>query len=80
MNAAHDTPPQSRHFHLTPLAGGVYAAMSIDGSGSMCNAGIILILSLRRWVFLIANGYKKLWKTYLHKGGHYISLLPRRDM
>jgi cyclase len=31
----------SRHFHLEPVAEGIYAALSIDGTGSMCNAGII---------------------------------------
>lgn len=33
--------PQSKHFHLTQLADGVYAAMSIPGGRSMCNAGIV---------------------------------------
>jgi glyoxylase-like metal-dependent hydrolase (beta-lactamase superfamily II) len=34
-------PFTSRHFHLEQLAQGVYAAISIDGTGSMSNAGII---------------------------------------
>jgi cyclase len=34
-------PFASRHFHLEQLAEGVYAAISIDGTGSMSNAGII---------------------------------------
>lgn len=33
--------PASRHFHLEQLAEGIYAALSIDGTGSMSNAGII---------------------------------------
>ena len=33
--------PTSRHFQLRELAGGIYAAMSIEGSGSGSNAGII---------------------------------------
>lgn len=33
--------PASRHFHLEQLAQGIYAALSIDGTGSMSNAGII---------------------------------------
>lgn len=33
--------PTSRHFQLEQLAEGVYAAISIDGTGSMSNAGII---------------------------------------
>jgi len=39
----HPTPalPASRHFHLEQLAEGVYAALSIGGTGSMSNAGII---------------------------------------
>ncbi len=35
------TLPTSRHFQLEQLADGIYAAISIDGTGSMCNAGII---------------------------------------
>ncbi|HZR42934.1 MAG TPA: MBL fold metallo-hydrolase [Ktedonobacteraceae bacterium] len=41
MSTENDDLPQSRHFHLMGLAEGVYAAMSVDGSGSFCNAGII---------------------------------------
>ena len=41
MSTTHNELPQSKHFHLTQLADGVYAAMSIPGSGSMCNAGIV---------------------------------------
>ena len=41
MSTENDDLPQSRHFHLGRLAEGFYAAMSIDGSGSFCNAGII---------------------------------------
>ncbi len=41
MNTTQDALPQSKHFHLTQLADGVYAAMSIPGGGSMCNAGIV---------------------------------------
>lgn len=33
--------PESRHFQLEQLAEGVYAAISIDGTGSMSNAGVI---------------------------------------
>jgi cyclase len=33
--------PTSRHFHLHQLAEGVFAAISIPGTGSMSNAGII---------------------------------------
>jgi cyclase len=33
--------PASRHFQLEPLAEGIYAAISIKGTGSMSNAGII---------------------------------------
>lgn len=33
--------PISKHFQLEQLADGVYAAISIDGTGSMSNAGII---------------------------------------
>src|SRR5690348_3454952 len=33
--------PTSRHFQLEQLADGVYAAISIDGTGSMSNAGIV---------------------------------------
>lgn len=33
--------PTSRHFQLEQVAAGVYAAISIDGTGSMSNAGII---------------------------------------
>jgi glyoxylase-like metal-dependent hydrolase (beta-lactamase superfamily II) len=33
--------PISKHFQLEKLADGVYAAISIDGTGSMSNAGII---------------------------------------
>ena len=35
------TLPTSRHFQLEQLANGIYAAISIDGTGSMCNAGIV---------------------------------------
>lgn len=31
----------SKHFHLEQLSEGIYAAFSIDGTGSMSNAGII---------------------------------------
>ncbi len=34
-------PFTSRHFHLEQVAEGIYAAISIDGTGSMSNAGII---------------------------------------
>jgi cyclase len=33
--------PASKHFQLEQVAEGIYAALSIDGTGSMCNAGII---------------------------------------
>jgi len=33
--------PASRHFQLEQLAEGIYAAISIEGTGSMSNAGII---------------------------------------
>ncbi len=33
--------PTSRHFQLEQLADGIYAAISIDGTGSMSNAGIV---------------------------------------
>jgi cyclase len=33
--------PASKHFQLERVAEGIYAALSIDGTGSMCNAGII---------------------------------------
>ena len=33
--------PTSRHFQIEQLADGVYAAISIDGTGSMSNAGIV---------------------------------------
>ncbi|HEY0754270.1 MAG TPA: MBL fold metallo-hydrolase [Ktedonobacteraceae bacterium] len=33
--------PTSRHFQLAQVAEGIYAAISIDGTGSMSNAGII---------------------------------------
>jgi cyclase len=35
------TLPTSRHFQLQQLADGIYVAISIDGTGSMSNAGII---------------------------------------
>jgi cyclase len=33
--------PESRHFRLQQLAGGVFAAIAIEGTGSMANAGIV---------------------------------------
>jgi hypothetical protein len=33
--------PQSEHFTLHRLGEGIYAAISIDGAGSLANAGIV---------------------------------------
>jgi cyclase len=41
MARSSSTLPASRHFQLEQLADGIYAAISIDGTGSMSNAGII---------------------------------------
>jgi len=54
MSTVHDALPQSKHFQLTQLSDGVYAAMSIPGSGSMCNAGIVDV-----------GGYALVFDTFL---------------
>src|SRR5258706_8222420 len=41
METTQKSLPISKHFQLEKLADGVYAAISIDGTGSMSNAGII---------------------------------------
>src|SRR5215469_11872457 len=41
MEAISKPLPISKHFQLEKLADGVYAAISVDGTGSMSNAGII---------------------------------------
>jgi len=41
MEAISKSLPISKHFQLEQLADGIYAAISIDGTGSMSNAGII---------------------------------------
>ncbi|MDQ2808162.1 MAG: MBL fold metallo-hydrolase [Chloroflexota bacterium] len=41
MQSKEQALPQSRHFRLQQLAGGVYAAIATEGAGAMANAGII---------------------------------------
>lgn len=75
MSAEQETLPQSEHFLLERLAEGVYAAMSIAGRGSMCNAGIVDLgeQTLVFDTFLTPAAAVDLLRAAEHLTGHPVS-------